>query len=101
MEDLHKFGYSLRKFLNDPRKVFLVCLFVFIISLFLNGGVWKVWNLRRDYSTIDQQISLAQKQSSILDMQIHQAKDPVFIERQARDKLDMVSEKDLIFVFPE
>ena len=101
MEDLHKFGYSLRKFLNDPRKVFLVCLFVFIISLFLNGGVWKVWSLRRDYSTIGQQITVAQKQSTVLDMQIHQAKDPAFIERQARDKLDMVSENDLIFVFPE
>ncbi len=60
-----------------------------------------MWSLRRDYSTIDQQINLAQKQSAILDMQIHQAKDPAFIERQARDKLDMVSEKDLIFVFPE
>ena len=101
MEDLHRFGYGLRKFLNDPRKVLIVCLFVFVISLFLNGGVWKVWSLRSDYSTIGDQISIAQKQSSILDMQIHQAKDPVFIERQARDKLDMVGEKDLIFVFPE
>lgn len=101
MEDLHRFGYGIRNFLNDPRKVFVVCLFVFAISLFLNGGLWKVWGLRRDRSTIDEQITIAQKQSSVLDMQIRQAKDPAFIERQARDKLDMVSEKDLVFVFPE
>ncbi len=101
MGDLHRFGYKLRNFLNDPRKVLVVCLFVFVISLFLNGALWKVWGLRRDFSTIRDQIASAQKQSSVLDMQIYQAKDPVFIERQARDKLDMVSEKDLIFVFPE
>ncbi len=101
MDDLHQFGYKLKSFLNHPRKVFVVCLVVFIISLFLNGGIWKVWGLRRDFSTIEQQISAAQKQSSVLDMQIRQAKDPVFIERQARDNLDMVGEKDLIFVFPE
>jgi cell division protein FtsB len=101
MSDLHKFGYRLQSFLNDPRKVLVVCLFVFVISLFLNGGLWRVWGLRRDYATIGEQISAAQKQSALLDMQIRQAKDPVFIERQARDKLDMVSEKDLIFVFPE
>lgn len=34
-------------------------------------------------------------------MQIKQAKDPVFIERQAKDKLDMVDEHDLVFVFSE
>lgn len=101
MQDLHRFGYGLRNFLNDPRKVFVVCLVVFILSLFLNGGLWKVWGLRRDYATINTQIELAQKQSSVLSMQILQAKDPVFIERQARDKLDMVSDKDLVFVFPE
>lgn len=101
MEDLHRFGYGIRQFLNNPLKVFIVCLFTFIIALFLNGGLWKVWGLRRDYSTINEQIILAQKQSSVLDMQIRQAKDPAFIERQARDKLDMVSEKDLVFVFPE
>ncbi len=101
MEDLHRFGFGIRNFLNDPRKVFVVCLFAFVTSLFLNGGLWKVWGLRRDFATINDQITLAQKQSSILDMQIRQAKDPAFIERQARDKLDMVSDKDLVFVFPE
>lgn len=34
-------------------------------------------------------------------MQIKQAKDQSFIARQAKDKLDMVGEHDLVFVFPE
>lgn len=79
----------------------MVCLFVFVISLFINGALWRVWGLRRDLGTIQDQINAAQKQSSILDVQIKQAKDPVYIERRARDNLDLVGENDLIFVFPE
>jgi cell division protein FtsB len=101
MNDFHHFGLRLRKFLNKPHKVLVVCIAVFVISLFINGALWRVWGLRRDRSTIQDQINAAQKQAGILDVQIHQAKDPVYIERQARDKLDMVGEKDLIFVFPE
>lgn len=76
-------------------------MFIFIISLFLNGAVWKVWGLYSDQQIIEDQILMTQKQSIVLDMQVKKAKDPVFIERQARDKLDMVSDKDLIFVFPD
>ncbi len=101
MEDLHRFGFRLRQFLNNPRQVLMACCVVFVLSLFLNGALWRVWGLHRDLDTIQQQITGAQKQATLLDMQIHQAKDPVFIERQARDKLDLVGEHDLIFVFPE
>ncbi|MBC7742031.1 MAG: septum formation initiator family protein [Bdellovibrionaceae bacterium] len=101
MNDFHQFGIRLRSFLDKPHKVLLVCAFVFIVSLFLNGALWRVWGLRRDRVTIQEQITAAQKQATFLDVQIKQAKDPVFIERQARDKLDLVGENDLIFVFPE
>ncbi len=101
MNDFHYFGQRLRQFLNKPHKVLIVCLFVFIISLFLNGALWRVWGLRRDLATIQSQIDAAQKQATFLDVQIKQAKDPVYIERQARDKLDLVGENDLVFVFPE
>lgn len=101
MEDLRRLSFSFRQLLNKPYKVAFVCVFIFIISLFINGSLWRVWALRRDHTTILTQIENAQKQSSFLDVQIKQAKDPVFIERQARDKLDMVSDNDLVFVFPE
>ena len=101
MDLFQEFGFKVRNFLNQPKRIFFLSLFVFVIALFLNGSLWKVWGLRRDYNTIQQQILLSQKQSSVLDMQIKQAKDPAFIERQAMDKLDMVNENDLIFVFPD
>lgn len=101
MEDLYRIGFKIRHFLNHPGRVIVVCLFIFIISLFLNGSLWRVLGLYRDRVVIADQIQNMTKQSSILDVQIKQAKDPAFIERQARDKLDLVDEKDLIFVFSE
>lgn len=55
----------------------------------------------RDSDTIQEQILKSKAQSKALDMQIKQAKDPSYIERQAKDKLDLVEEQDLIFVFSE
>ncbi|AGH94934.1 hypothetical protein A11Q_714 [Pseudobdellovibrio exovorus JSS] len=52
-------------------------------------------------ATIESQILKSREQAQLLDMQISQAKDPSFIERQALDKLDMVGEHDLVFVFSE
>ena len=63
--------------------------------------MWRVWGLKRDLNTITDQINKSKALSQSLDMQIKQAKDQSYIARQAKDKLDMVGEHDLIFVFPE
>lgn len=81
--------------------MFLVCVCVFVLSLFFNGAIWRIWSLRHDLWTIQEQILNSKSQSKALDMQIKQAKDPSYIERQAKDKLDMVGEQDLVFVFSE
>lgn len=57
--------------------------------------------MHRDSNKIQKQILDSKQQAKALDMQIKQAKDPSFIERQAKDKLDMVGEHDLVFVFSQ
>lgn len=101
MNDIYRIGIKFRNFLNHPLKVLVFCFFIFVISLFINGSVWRVLGLYRDRAVIHQQIQDMTKQASILDVQIKQAKDPAFIERQARDKLDLVDQNDLIFIFSE
>ena len=101
MENIYGYGLKFRIFLNNPVKVFLVCILVFVVSLFFNGAIWRVWGLHHDSDTIQKQIMSSRAQAKVLDMQIKQAKDPSFIERQAKDKLDMVGANDLVFVFSE
>lgn len=101
MFDVQKIAFTFKKWLNQPKKVFVTCAVIFILALFLNGTVWKVWGLYRDESFITEQIQ--QTRASIVQIEsfMKQAKDPTFIERQARDKMDLVGENDLVFVFPE
>lgn len=99
MDKILHFGYSFRNLLNKPLKVFFFCVCLFTVSLFFNGAIWRIWSLYRDANTIQVQIVKSKIQSEVLDQQIKQAQDPSFIERQAKDKLDMVGEQDLIFVF--
>ncbi len=96
-----QFAVGLRRFLNQPTRVGLVCIFIFTISIVLNGNMWRLWSLHRDSARIQQEISDSRSSITELSLQLKQAKDPVFIERQARDKLDLVGEHDLVFVFSD
>jgi hypothetical protein len=101
MIQIQHYAILFRNWLNRPQKVFVMCLFVLMISLFLNGTVWKVWGLYRDQTQIKQQIDESRLMIKDYDQQMLQAKDTTFIQHQALDKMDLVNESDLIFVFPE
>jgi hypothetical protein len=81
-----QFALKFRSILNQPLKVFFICTVVLFASLLVNGALWRVWGLHRDISVI---------------VHIKQAKDPVYIERLAKDKLDLVNRDDLVFVFAD
>lgn len=73
----------------------------FAITLLLNGLLWRLWGLHRDQARLINDIAATKAGIQNLTVQLKEAKDPSFIERQARDKLDLVSEKDLVFVFSD
>jgi hypothetical protein len=101
MVQIHRYAMQFRNWLNQPQKVFVMCLFLLMISLFLNGTIWKVWGLYRDQDVIRQQIDASRLAIKDYDRQMLQARDTTFIQHQALDKMDLVNESDLIFVFPE
>lgn len=96
-----QFALGVRRFLNHPTRVAMVCFVVFTTSIVLNGNLWRLWGLHRDFAHIQSEIVQTKKGIFDLQSQLKQAKDPAFIERQARDKLDLAGEHDLVFVFPE
>lgn len=96
-----QFAVSLRRFLNHPSKVATCCLIVFVVSIIMNGNAFRLWGLHRDFDRISDDIHMTRKNIASLSDQLKQAKDPAFIEREARDKLDLAGEHDLVFVFPE
>jgi hypothetical protein len=101
MDHLRHAAFSIQRWLNQPQRVFMTCFTLLLVTLFLNGTLWKLWGLYRDEDRIVSQSLEAKAQMLVIDKQIKQAADTTFIERQARDKMDLVGDHDLIFVFPE
>ena len=89
------------KLLQQPFKVFLLCLAFAITSLMLNGTFLQLYRLHRDQNVLNDQIKATRMQILDLDKQLKMAKDPVFIERQALDNYDLIDEHDLMFVFSD
>lgn len=100
MKTIRSIALWVRETLNHPGKVFIFCLLFFVLTLSLNGVPLRIWGLHRDLDRYEAEILKNKKDIKGLEMKLAQAQEPAFIERQARDRLDLAGENDLIFVFP-
>lgn len=89
-----------RNFLNSPSKVLLFSFLFFIANFIGNGNFIRLWNLNSELNKLDQMITKNRSEIERIEGNINKSKDPAFIERQAREKLDLVNEDDLVFIFP-
>ena len=78
-----------------------VCLVLVVLNMVLDGSVFRLMSLYREDTKIRNGIQTIQTQNQDIRNRLHKAKDPAFIERVARDRFDLVSEGDLVFVFSE
>lgn len=95
------FFRALNDLLQRPQKVIWICLGLLVLNLVLDGSLFRLWSLNQDAQTISQDILSLQAQNADLAKRLKKAKDPAFLEREARDRFDLVSEGDLVFVFSE
>lgn len=91
----------LNDLLQAPQKVIWICLGLIALNVVLDGSLFRLWSLHRDYKSIQHNVHIMQAKNQELQKRLQKAKDPVFLEREARDRFDLVSEGDLVFVFSE
>jgi cell division protein FtsB len=95
------FFAGLNHLLQTPQKVIWICLGLIMLNMVIDGSLFRLWGLHRDYQEIQNNIQSLEQQNQKLKMQLEKARDPAFLEREARDRFDLVSEGDLVFVFSE
>ncbi len=78
-----------------------ICLGLVLLNLVLDGSLFRLWSLHRDFDALQVARTNLESQNLKLEAQLKRAKDPAFLEREARDRFDLVSEGDLVFVFSE
>lgn len=87
--------------LNRPLKVLLICSIIMFVNLVLEGSLLRLWSLHREQAELESKKSQMYLESKDLSLKLEKASDPAFLEREARDRFDLVSEGDLVFVFSD
>ena len=96
-----KLATLLTQFLQAPGTVLLVCIALLVAGLVFDGSLLRLWRLHRDAGDLEVRIERMQTDTQDLENKIKRAEDPHFIELQARERLDLAQEGDLVFVFSD
>src|SRR4051812_39102111 len=89
-----------RKLLDHPVRVAIVASFMAFGGLLLEGTLLNLWDLHREKSRLENRYKETVQTNKELLRKIDQAKSSDrFIARQALDRLDMIGENELVFIF--
>lgn len=93
--------HRLHQLLYRPQRVLVYCLVLFFGSVLINGNVYRLAKHHVKKSELEQQIENEKIEITKIQRQLRQVNDSQYIERQARERLDLVEKDDLLFVFSE
>lgn len=96
---LGRFGEALKAWLDRPGRVLGACLVFAILQLLIQGNLFHLLRLHSDRESLAAHIISNGQELIRLQTEIRRAKDTNFIEREAKDRLDMAGEDELVFVF--
>ncbi|MGE0762546.1 MAG: septum formation initiator family protein [Bdellovibrionales bacterium] len=97
------FGFfaAVHDFIHRPWVVLWTCLALAFVNVVMDGTLLRIWSLNRDVQQLSSSSNDLKKEITDLNHRIKQATDPSYVEREARDRFDLVSEGDLVFVFTD
>ena len=98
---ISRFFHWIQEQLNHPLRVFWFCASLAFLNLFVDGSLLRLWNLHQDFKDIESRTAEMEVRNQEMDDKLRRASDPLFIEREARDRFDLVGEGDLVFVFAD
>lgn len=82
-------------------RVGLLCVLFGFLAITYDGSLYRYWSLKSTEREIEDKISLVKLATGQMRSQIEKAKGTEFIEREAREKLDLVGPDEIVFLFAE
>ncbi len=95
------FIYLVKKILDKPLWVLFFCAFLASANTILDGTLFRIWNLYASGKILDRRIATLEKKNIFLEERLKKLSDSKFLEKEVRDRFDLVNEKDLVFIFSE
>ena len=92
---------QLMKFLQQPLKVLAACALSVFCSLVFDGRFLHWWSLTHDQAELESRTEEMRQRLDQIEARMAYVQKPEFIEREARERFELVEEGDLIFVFSD
>jgi cell division protein FtsB len=96
-----RLGQIVSHFLQHPLKVFIVSFVLVVTGLVFDGNLIRLWRLNRDSEDLTSRMKVIKSETLNLSKKIDRAREPNFIELEARERFDLANEGDLVFVFSD
>lgn len=96
-----RFFYWIQEQLSRPIRVLWFCAGVAFVNLFVDGTLIRLWRLHKEFQEIQYKTVDLESRTIEMDEKLRRASDPLFIEREARDRFDLVGQGDLVFIFSD
>ena len=98
---VRKFLILLKIFLNRPLWVLSACAFLVVLHLSLDGTFIRIWHLKTSQKILEKQIESLHIKNTLIEERIQKLKqsDSRILESEARERFNLVGEKDIIFIF--
>lgn len=93
--------HSLQSLLLNPARVGLICLLAGFLAITYDGSLYRYWSLKQTEKDLQERIAQVKTATAQVRSQIEQSKSHAFIEREAREKLDLVGPDEIVFLFAE
>lgn len=101
MKNLTIWASVFREWLQNPTRVLLVVGSLAFVAVLVDGTLFRLWSLDRDRDRLTERIESLKHSIRDKEKKLAESNRPEFIERQAREQLDLVRDGDLVFIFSD
>ncbi len=101
MINMRKLSYFIQEFLDRPIWVLIACFSVVCTHLIFDGTFVRMWNLHNSRKVLENRIEDIQQKNERVENRMKKLSDSRFLEREVRDRFNLVGEEDIIFIFSD
>ncbi len=98
---MNTIGDKISNLLERPFRVIGICFCLLMIGIVFDGSLWRLYHIHQNKELLETKINEENNKIEMIKLQLGQLKNPAFIEKQARERLEFLEKDDLLFVFSE
>ena len=99
---MNKIGYLIKACLDRPSWLLVVCFTVVFVHLIFDNTLLRMFHLYNGQKILENRIANIQMKNSLIEERLKRLhSDSRFLEREVRDRFNLVGEEDIIFIFSD